>query len=566
MTDLSTTIQTLYQGSIDDMWDELWERASIERLMARLAQADPGLWSDDPQVRNTIANRLGWLRVASSMLARLDEVETFARSAREDELTDVVLLGMGGSSLCPTVLAKMFDRPRDRGQFIVLDSTDPDTVLRAERSVDLQHTLFLSASKSGRTVETLSHTEYFWSRMSEIVGDRAGRHFAAVTDEGSHLQALARERGFRQVFINPSDIGGRYSALSFFGLVAAALIGVPLQDFMRQAVGVESASLSGLKQNDALDLGLFLGASARDGKDKLTFLASTRMAPLVPWIEQLIAESTGKSGVGIVPIEAEPLVKLEEYGDDRAFIVLRLADDTDPTDGLLEQLVKDNRPAAEITLPDLAALGGEFLRWELATAIAGWALNINPFDEPNVQESKDNTNKVLETIGADGRLALPKPIAEEGDLTVLRASNGGDTVDETLTAWWNALSDCQYVAILAYVDESTETEALLARLRKHILTQTKRATLRGYGPRYLHSIGQLYKGGPQVGAFLLVSSDSTEDAAIPNVPYSFQSLKVAQVLGDSESLESRNRPLVHVHLGSLLPGLRSLVERMERYR
>ncbi len=562
MTEIEPVLQTVYQGSIDDMWDELWERSSIERLIERLAKADPSLWSDDAAVRESIANRLGWLRIASSMLPKVDELEEFAKSARADGLTNVVLLGMGGSSLCPTVLARMFDRPADSGEFIVLDATDPDTVLRAERSVDLAHTLFLSASKSGRTVETLSHTEYFWSRMKEVAGDKAGQHFVAVTDEGSDLQTIGAERGFRQVFINPADIGGRYSALSYFGLVAGALIGVPLTDFLRHAIGVESAGLSGLKQNDTMDLGLFLGAAARDGKDKLTFLASERMAPLVPWIEQLIAESTGKSGVGIVPIEAEPLMTFDQYGDDRSFIVLRFADDTDPTGGLLEQCLSGQCPAVEITLPDVTSLGGEFLRWEIATAIAGWGLNINPFDEPNVQESKDNTNKVLETIGSDGRLTLPEPIASEGDLKVFRGD--GSAVDDVISGWWSEAAASQYVAILAYVDESDETEELLARLRRHLLVTTKRATLRGYGPRYLHSIGQLYKGGPQVGAFLVISSDSTEDADVPNASYSFQSLKMAQALGDAESLASRNRPLLHVHLSRLQSGLRALVERIER--
>jgi len=493
------------------------------------------------------------------------ELQSFADQVVGDGLSDVVLLGMGGSSLCPSVFGQMFPRREGMRHFLVLDLTDPDAVSRIERTIDLTRTLFISASKSGKTVETLSHTEYFWQEVTAS-GDGAGRQFVAITDEGSHLQKMASERAFRHVFVNPSDIGGRYSALSYFGLVAGALAGVPLPELLASAVAAEQLALGGWDDNPALELGLLLGTAAEAGHDKLTFIASPRMAPLVPWIEQLIAESTGKKGRGIIPIEGEPLAPEEQYGSDRLFVTMRFADEPDPAGAMRRSFEQDDIPFVEIVLNALPDIGGEFYTWEVATAIAGWVLDINPFDEPNVQESKDNTNRVLESVRPDGRLALPETVADAGAFRILKTPgmNGSPaSVGDLIGHWLLGVDRSQYVSLLAYVDESDRTEEVLARMRLYLLSRSRCATLRGYGPRYLHSIGQLYKGGPPVGAFMVMTSDPAEDRSIPGVPYTFESLKLAQALGDAESIAKRNRPLLHVHLPDLLPGLDALADLIE---
>jgi glucose-6-phosphate isomerase len=556
-------------GQISAALTQLQSRAHSERLVGRIAAADPSVWASDPVSHKVVANRLGWLRIASVMQGRIAELEQFAAEVFGDEIRDIVLLGMGGSSLCPSVFGQIFPRFPGRGKFLVLDSTVPAAVKRVERAIDLPRCLFVSASKSGKTIETLSHTEYFWGKLTETVGPKAGSHFIAITDKGSSLEALARARQFRHVFLNPGDIGGRYSALSYFGLVPATLAGVPLQGLLDSAVAAEAEGLSGGVRNTAVDLGLFIGAAARLGRDKLTFVASPAIAPLIPWIEQLIAESTGKNQTGIVPIESEPLADIKDYGDGRVFVFFQLDGDRDQFGEFRNQLADAGHPVAAISLTNLTQIGGEFFRWELATAVAGWVLGVNPFDEPNVQESKDNTQRVLTALGAGGTAALPRPIARAGDICVLGVSPSAPASEATDLAglirhWIDDVRKAGYVSILAYLDDTPLTEAPLARIRKTLGKQTRRATLRGYGPRYLHSIGQLYKGGPPVGAFLLITADDPEDARIPGASYAFSTLKMAQALGDAESLMKRGRPFLHLHFhGDPVRGLNDLASVIE---
>jgi glucose-6-phosphate isomerase len=563
-TTLPLATQTIVPGPIGAALTEMHRRASSERLIARIAAADPSVWTSDPTSQKTVANRLGWLRVASAMQKRIPEMEQFASGVFADGIRDVVLLGMGGSSLCPSVFGQIFPRPSGRGEFLVLDSTVPSAVKRVEKAIDLSRCLFVSASKSGKTIETLSHTGYFWEKVTQAVGPKAGEHFAAITDQGSSLEEFARARHFRRVFLNPADIGGRYSALSYFGLVPGVLAGVPLQALLNSAVTAESEGLGGESSNSAVELGLFIGAAAKAGRDKLTFIVSPVLRPFVPWIEQLVAESTGKRQSGIVPIENEPLADVSDYGSDRAFVFFQLEGSPGPSEKLRSQLTSAGHPVAVISVADVTEIGGEFFRWELATAVAGWALGVNPFDEPNVQESKDNTQKVLAELVSRGKSAMPRVIASADGISVLAASpaeadSGKHDLNGIIQDWVEKARECSYISILAYLDDTSEIDAALNRIRKILVERTQRATLRGYGPRYLHSIGQLYKGGPPTGAFLLITADDPEDAVIPGASYTFSTLKTAQALGDAESLVKRGRPLLQLHFpGDQIRGLNNL--------
>ena len=556
-------------GQISAALAELQSRAHSERLVERIAAADPSVWASDPVSQKAVANRLGWLRIASVMQGRIAELEQFATEVFGDGIRDVVLLGMGGSSLCPSVFGQIFPRFPGRGQFLVLDSTVPAAVKRVERAIDFPRCLFVSASKSGKTIETLSHTEYFWEKLTETAGPKAGSHFIAITDKGSSLEELARARQFRHVFLNPADIGGRYSALSYFGLVPATLAGVPLQGLLDSAVAAEAEGLSEGVRNTAVDLGLFIGAAARLGRDKLTFVATPNLAPLIPWIEQLVAESTGKNQTGIVPIEGEPLTDIKDYGEDRVFVFFQIEGDRDQFGAFCDQLAAAGHPVAVVSLADVTQIGGEFFRWELATAVAGWVLGVNPFDEPNVQESKDNTKRVLGELVAHGSAAVPRALATAGDISVLGvspATSGRDGADLAgMIQWWmRNVEESEYVSTLAYLDDTPQTERALTRVRETLGNRTHRATLRGYGPRYLHSIGQLYKGGPPTGAYLLITADDPEDAPISGAGYTFSTLKMAQALGDAESLMKRGRPFLHLHFhGDPVRGLNDLASVIE---
>jgi transaldolase/glucose-6-phosphate isomerase len=521
-------------GTLQPAVDAQLSRLQKDDAPRRLWAKDSTLWSADPNKRQEIHDRLGWLDVADKMLEKASEFSELAKAGRN--YSDVVLLGMGGSSLAPDVLRNTFAAVPKHPRLHVLDTTDPATILSVRSKIHIQDTLFIVASKSGETTETLSHFAYFWDQVQKNGRKDAGRHFAAITDPGTSLEKLARDHGFRWIFSNPPDIGGRYSALSYFGLVPGALMGVDVKEMLERAVEMESSCADSVPpdKNPGVWLGAVMGVLASKGRNKVTLIASPKVATFGYWVEQLLAESTGKEGKGLVPIEGEPLGKPAVYGKDRLFVYIRM--DADPPNRTVRALEKAGHPVVTLTMRDKLDLGGEFFRWEVATAIAGSILGIDAFDQPNVQESKDNTKKVLATFKSKGKLPAAESVAaskaKAGIKSLLgRAKSGA------------------YFAIMAYTTRTTTSEAAIAAIRTAVRDSTNIATTAGYGPRFLHSTGQLHKGGPKTGLFLQIVQDDSKDVPIPGQPYSFSILKQAQSLGDMESLSSRRLPVLRVTLG-----------------
>jgi transaldolase / glucose-6-phosphate isomerase len=533
-------------GRLQPIVDSSSAALQSEDAARRLWAKDPSLWTADQGTQAEIRERLGWLNVPEDMLARSSEFTELAADARA--YTDVVLLGMGGSSLCPDVLRSTFDAARGFPKLHVLDTTDPATILSVRSKIRIQDSLFIVASKSGETTETLSHFAYFWAQAEAVgTGSTPGRQFAAITDPGTSLEKLAHDHGFRWVFRNPPDIGGRYSALSYFGLVPGALMGVNVGEMLDRAMQMASSCGASvpIETNPGAWLGAVLGSLAIRGRNKLTLVASPRVASFGYWVEQLIAESTGKQGKGIVPVEGEPLGKPGVYGADRLFVYIRM--ETDPPNRGVVALEKAGHPVVTLTLRDRLDLGGEFLRWEIATALAGSILGINAFDQPNVQESKDNTKKVLAGFARSGRLPRVESVqaakARTGLRSLLARARPG-----------------AYFAIMAYTAKTAGSEAAIAAIRSAVRDRRGIATTAGYGPRFLHSTGQLHKGGPRTGLFLQIVQDDARDVPIPGQPYSFSVLKQSQAIGDLRSLTSRRIPVLRVTLGrEPVAGWRALV-------
>jgi transaldolase/glucose-6-phosphate isomerase len=513
---------TIRSSIPDDLEPPLAERvkkAQAENVAKGIWQKDESLWGG-PGVPE-IGNRLGWLTISEKMMEHADELSEFADRARADGLENAVLLGMGGSSLGPEVIRQSYGDIPGGMRLHVLDSTDPGAVLEVERAVDLDKTLFIVSSKSGGTVETLSHMRYFFERTG-----RDGSRFVAVTDPGSPLVDLARERGFRRVFENDPDIGGRYSVLSYFGLVPAALAGVNVEAMLHRAQVAEQncAHFETGGGNSGLWLGLAMGQFALLGRDKATFIVSPPIESFGLWVEQLIAESTGKEGKGILPVAGEPLGDPEEYGEDRVFAYLRDPDRADnDVDSRLEALAQAGHPTVSLAVHGAADLGRIFFFAEFATAVAGWVLGINAFNQPNVQEAKDNTARVLK----EGL-----PAVDPGDLEELLGK----------------AAPPHYVALMAYVKPSPEFDAAIAELRTKIRARNRATTTFGYGPRFLHSTGQMHKGGPPTGLFLQLVHDGDEDVEIPEAGYTFGHLKNAQAFGDLQTLRDHGLPAVQVRL------------------
>jgi transaldolase/glucose-6-phosphate isomerase len=486
-----------------------------EEVVRRIWSADHTVWSDRP---DEIANRLGWLEIDDGMSEEVERLEAFAHSVHREGYRNVVLLGMGGSSLAPAVMGATFGRSRRAMTLKVISTTDPAAIRAAESRIQPKQTLFVVSSKSGTTIETRALFDYFWSRIPD------GRHFAAITDAGTPLEALGRERGFRKVFAHTADggpltgganIGGRYSALSYFGLVPAALAGVPVRELLERAHEVHQAchACVPMADNPGAWLGAALGEAALAGRDKLTLALDPRLAALGMWIEQLIAESTGKDGKGILPVVGEPLGAPHVYGGDRLFVAIG-----EPEGYALDDLEGAGQPVVRIPFRDRQQLGAEFFRWEFATAIAAHVLGIHPFNQPNVQEAKDATDRVLagDAAGTDAKT----PPARE----VLESVRPGD-----------------YIALLAYTRETPLLDERLQQARVALRDRYRVATTVGYGPSYLHSTGQLHKGGPASGVFLVYAPEERADLDIPGRPYSFGDLKRAQAHGDVASLQAHGR-------------------------
>jgi transaldolase/glucose-6-phosphate isomerase len=511
------------------------KQAMDDTVAQRVWRRDPSLWGG-PGVPE-IEDRLGWLTVSEPMLEHAPQLHEFADQARSDGFTDAVLLGMGGSSLGPEVIRRSFGEIPDGLKLTVLDSTHPDVVLGVEDQIDVEKTLFIVSSKSGGTIETLSHYRYFKQLARP-------EQFVVVTDPGSPLERLASEDGLRHCFLNPSDIGGRYSVLSYFGLVPAALMGVNVEALLHRCQVAEQncAHYDSSESNSGLWLGATAGELARNGRDKLTFLVSEPIASFGLWVEQLIAESTGKQGRGILPVAGEPVGDASAYGSDRVFAYLRNEENPE-FDGAADALAAAGHPVLTLATHGAVDLGRIFFLAEFAVAVAGWALEINPFDQPNVQEAKDNTARVLES-GSIPELAE----ASDGELRAL-------------------LSDSKpphYVAILGYLPYSDELEVAVDGLREAIRAATGAATTFGYGPRFQHSTGQLHKGGPPTGRFLQLVNEPTRDADIPDAGYSFGTLIAAQAAGDLQTLRSHGLAAERVKLsGEPAAAVRALTERIK---
>jgi transaldolase/glucose-6-phosphate isomerase len=531
------------------------DQAAAVDVARRIWKKDDTLWG--PAGQPEVADRLGWLTVTEQLRDDLDELLAFARAVRDSAVQDVVLLGMGGSSLAPEVFRESFGRAHaaeGRGSeegwptLHVLDSTDPDWIRTVEEATDPQTTLHVVSTKSGGTIETLSLFERFWARRPE------GDAFIAITDPGSGLQKLASERSFKRTFLNDPDIGGRYSALSYFGLVPAALMGADLAALLDGAAVAEAACsrFDSPQANSGLWLGCTLGELALQGRDKLTMVAPERIAAFELWAEQLIAESTGKQGRGIVPVALERVGAPEDYGDDRVFVQLRDPDAPDERqDAQVRALGEAGHPVITVNAHGPNDLGRIFFFAEFATAVAGWALQINPFDQPNVQEAKDNTKKVLARIESGEGLQEPQ-----------------DAGDEQLRDLLADLAAPGYLAILGYLPASDAIDAAVAELRETVRAKTKATTTFGYGPRYLHSTGQLHKGGPPTGRFLVLVHDPGQDVEIgspPTRPYTFGQLERAQAVGDIQTLQAHGRPVAKLTLrGDPAAALGELSERVRR--
>ena len=505
-------------------------RLARSNVMARIWDKDHTVWKDDP---TEITDRLGWLTISRDMTEHVSGLRSFAEEIRGEGIRDVVLLGMGGSSLGPEVLRQCIGSAEGFPALTVLDSTVPARVGTVTRSIDPARALFIVSSKSGGTIEPNSFYKHFRGLVETAVGrERAGRHFVAITDAGTSLTALGAADGFRRVFENPPDLGGRYSVGSFFGLVPAALCGMDcgklLDRISQMAARCEAGA--GVRNNPGGWLGAAIGALALEGRDKLTLAASPEVASFGLWVEQLIAESTGKDGKGIVPVVNEPLLEPDAYGDDRLFVHMRLSGgDNAAADVALERVRDAGHPVVTLEMDDVYDVGAEFFRWEMATAVAGHLLAIQPFDQPNVQQAKDMTNRVLETYVNEGAL----PGAEEGSVHgLLDQANEGE-----------------YLSIMAYVEETDGVTNAVNMLRQYAMRKHRIATTLGYGPRFLHSTGQLHKGGPNTGLFLQVAADVRSDIPIPGERFSFGTLAAAQAIGDYEALKEAGRRVVRINLG-----------------
>jgi glucose-6-phosphate isomerase len=500
------------------------------RLLERMWKKDYRVWKPTPA---EITDRLGWLTVAEQMQERVGVLKHFAQSVREAGFRYVVVLGMGGSSLGPEVLRQTFGASRGFLKPFVLDSTVPGAVRDVHDAIEPARTLFIVSSKSGGTIEVMSLFAYFWNVVARARGGSGGNQFVAITDPDTSLGTLGHDRGFRTTFLNPPDIGGRYSVLSYFGLVPAALMGADVERLLERAI--EMTRLCGPtiqpQQNPGAFLGAVMGVLGQAGRNKVTLITSPKIQSFGLWAEQLLAESTGKEGKGLIPVAQEPMVQPSAYGQDRLFVALRLdGDANENVDRHVAALKRAGHPVVQLRLRDRFDLGAEFFRWEFATAIAGHYLRIHPFDQPNVQESKDNTKRVLEQFQREGHLPDIKR-------------------NSTLEELYAQIQPGDYFAVLAYLRPSAKIDAALKAFRRRLVTRYRMATTAGYGPRYLHSTGQLHKGGPSQGMFLELTEPSSRDLKIPDAPYTFGILAQAQAVGDVQSLQTHGRPVVHLALG-----------------
>jgi transaldolase / glucose-6-phosphate isomerase len=525
--------------------------------MARLWRGDPSLWTGDDEDK-----WVGWLPIVEDQLAHLKQLNDAAADAPKAGFMHALLLGMGGSSLCPEVLKITYGRQPGHPELHVLDSTDPAQIKSIENQVDLAKTVCIVASKSGSTLEPNIFKQYFFDRMQQAVGkDKAGEHFIAITDPGSKMQQVAERDQFRKIFFGVASIGGRYSALSNFGMVPAAVMGLDLTKFLQRTNEMVQACKPEVPadQNPGAVLGAILGTLGNLGRNKVTIITSPRIHDLGAWLEQLIAESTGKIGKGLIPVDREALGAPEVYGNDRVFIHLRLADEPDTAQKQkLDALRNAGHPVVEIELADTYDLGQEFFRWEIATAVAGSILKINPFNQPDVEASKIVTRQLTEAYEKSGKLPEESPIFDESGIKLFTDERNAASLNNLagndrslmgfLRAHLSQLGPGDYMALLGFIEMNGAHEKMLQAMRHAVRDRKHVATCLGFGPRFLHSTGQAYKGGPNTGVFLQITCDDANDLPVPGQKYTFGTVKAAQARGDFQVLADRKRRALRVHL------------------
>ncbi|MFZ5802557.1 MAG: bifunctional transaldolase/phosoglucose isomerase [Candidatus Omnitrophota bacterium] len=554
------------QVAIDHPWSEredfleLLGEMEEKRCQARFYEKDPTLWKEEESHQKVIRNRLGWIPMPEWMLGRLYEIDALREEITKEGYRHLVLLGMGGSSLAPEVMHAILPRTGNPLlTFSILDTTTPEGVAACRKNNPPSRTLYLVASKSGSTVETVSQYYFFHRELIKYYGGenpdnlrKAGRHFIAITDEGSWLERTAADRYFRKTFLNPSDIGGRYSALSYFGCVPALLAGLPAREMIATAAVLSQASQAevSLGSHPAFRPAALLAGLAATGKNHMVFMLSKKLGPFGAWLEQLIAESTGKEGKGILPVIADLRSELSSFGDRAVFVFMAMKGDRSKEwAARLNECKSRGLPYLVFEWPTPSALGAEFLRWEIITSVIGITLGINPFDEPNVKESKDITGKLLETLKRTGHVPEPDEMIthKRGGWNVGKKSMDGKRVLQNFS---KKLETAEYLALLAYVARHKSNAAILQKAALALQKKLKKPVIVGFGPRYLHSIGQLYKGGPKTGAFIEILTDDAIDLPVPDSHFTFGELKKAQALGDFEALASKNLPVILLHGGA----------------
>ena len=523
-----------------------------EDKIFRLWSKDASIWTDDDE-----SKWLGWLDIVETEAGDLEKYRKIAEAAKD--FSDIVLLGMGGSSLCPEVLAETFGKK----QFHILDSTVPAQIKTLENKIDLEKTLFIVASKSGSTLEPNTFKQYFYTRVAEKVGqENAGKQFIAITDPNSKMQQVAEADNFRSIFYGDATIGGRFSALSVFGLIPGAIMGLDIADFLERTMEMVHACKSHAPtENPGAVLGIILGVCQTHGRDKLTIFTSKEIYDVGAWLEQLIAESTGKHDISIIPVDREPLQPVENYSDDRVFAYLKLKDSSDDSaDEKLDALAANGHPIVRIELADTMNLGQEFFRWEFATAVAGSIMKINAFNQPDVEAAKIEAKKLTQEYEEKGELPKETPFYEADGIKLFSSDEyaeqldkfvkGDKTLGKYLEAHLAHLQENDYFALLAYIERNEENGDILQSIRAKVLESKLVATCLGFGPRFLHSTGQAYKGGSNEGVFLQITSEDVEDLQVPDQKYTFGVVKAAQARGDFQVLLDRKRRALRVHLGA----------------
>jgi transaldolase / glucose-6-phosphate isomerase len=560
---LQTRIGESTMSTLDIAVQASLERLTQQRFAQRLWERDPSVWKREPEHQRIISNSLGWLQSPAQMLDHVSDLVHFAHEIRSQGYQHVVVLGMGGSSLCPDVCRLTFGSAEGYPELHVLDSTVPASVAALTKEIDEAKSLFIVSSKSGGTIEPLSFHKYLFDLVRKHKGLAAGESFVAITDPGTSLEKQARHQGFRRIFPGCPDIGGRFSALSNFGMVPAALAGVEISTLLSRAC--DMASLCSprvpVRENPGIVLGTYLAEAARAGRNKVTFIMSAGCYSFGDWVEQLIAESTGKEGKGLVPVVREYIGTPDDYAADRVFVRMALAEEKKQlVEVRLAALEAAGHPVMRIDLRDHYDLGREFFRWEIATATIGVLLDINPFDQPNVQESKDATIRLLAEHKEAGRLPEPEPVAEwEGvkvycDQAPTPAADAQRRCVECVAAFLSHAKPGGYIALLPYLEQRSAHKASIQVLRLNLRDNLKVATTVGYGPRYLHSTGQLHKGGAADGLFVLITADDPQDRSVPGESFSFSVLSLAQALGDFEALKNKGLPVIRFHLTARVPG------------